>query len=41
MSDNPTDKSKLETKEILDHLVMNRKINNTQKRIIEEIRKVI
>lgn len=41
MSDSPSEKSKLETKEILDHLVANRKINNTQKRIIEEIRKVI
>jgi (p)ppGpp synthase/HD superfamily hydrolase len=41
MTDHPSDKSKLDTKEILTHVVDNRKCNGTQKRIIEEILKVI
>lgn len=41
MLDNPTEKSKVETKEILDHLVANRKVNSTQQRIIDEILKII
>lgn len=41
MMDNPTDQSKIDTKEILDHLIANRKCNNTQLRIISEIRKYI
>lgn len=41
MMDHPSDQSKLDTREILNHLLSHRKCNNTQKRIIEEIFKII
>lgn len=41
MMDHPSDKAKADTKEILTHLLDNRKCNETQKRIITEIFKFI
>lgn len=41
MMDNPTDQSKKDTKEILEHIKSHRKVNPTQLKIIEEIFKII
>lgn len=41
MTDHPSDKAKSDTREILTYLVENRKCNNTQNKIIEEILKIV
>jgi hypothetical protein len=41
MSDSPTEKTKVETKEIIKHLRKNRKLSKTHKAIILEIEKYL
>lgn len=41
MSDSPTEKSKIETKDIIQHLNKTRKLTSTQKKLIEEIEKML